>query len=126
MKGRRGEEGKRRGLAPLIPSSSLLLFSSSLPPCLCVSVVQGSGSPEDMSVNVLRAGAAEAVITPPLGVDMTGFGGRPGPASGVYRDLYVRTLVLELGGAPKRVEQPQKIFERVRSWTCTSSPITGS
>src|SRR5436190_6155541 len=34
--------------------------------------------------------------------------------------------VLELGGAPNFVEQPQKILERVRSWTCTSSPMTGS
>jgi hypothetical protein len=33
---------------------------------------------------------------------------------------------LELGGAPKLVGHPQKIFVRVASWTCTSSPITGS
>ena len=31
-----------------------------------------------------------------------------------------------LGGAPKRVEQEQKIFDAVRSWTCTSRPMTGS
>src|SRR6266581_1402679 len=31
-----------------------------------------------------------------------------------------------LGGAPKLVGQPQKIFVRVASWTCTSKPITGS
>ena len=35
-----------------------------------------------------------------------------------------QTLVL--GGAPKPVGQPQKILVRVLSWTCTSSPITGS
>src|SRR5207302_8384060 len=35
-----------------------------------------------------------------------------------------QTLVL--GGSPKRVEQPQKIFVRVRSWTWTSKPMTGS
>src|SRR6516165_4080419 len=34
--------------------------------------------------------------------------------------------VLELGGSPKRVEQEQKILDCVRSWTCTSSPITAS
>jgi hypothetical protein len=33
---------------------------------------------------------------------------------------------LVFGGAPKLVGQPQKIFVRVASWTCTSSPITGS
>src|SRR3954465_10695870 len=30
------------------------------------------------------------------------------------------------GGAPNFVEQPQKILLAVSSWTCTSSPITGS
>ena len=30
------------------------------------------------------------------------------------------------GGPPKLVGQPQKILVRVESWTCTSSPITGS
>src|ERR1700723_746787 len=35
-----------------------------------------------------------------------------------------QTLVL--GGSPKRVEQEQKIFDTVKSWTCTSKPITGS
>src|ERR1700730_18636326 len=33
---------------------------------------------------------------------------------------------LLLGGSPKRVEQPQKIFVRVSSWTWTSKPITVS
>jgi hypothetical protein len=45
----------------------------------------------------LKAGAAETVITPPLGIDLTGFGGRPGPGDGVHSDLYARALVLELG-----------------------------
>src|SRR5580692_1024593 len=35
-----------------------------------------------------------------------------------------QTLVF--GGAPKRVEHEQKILDTVNSWTCTSSPITGS
>src|SRR5437660_5765535 len=34
--------------------------------------------------------------------------------------------VLLLGVAPKRVEHEQKILVAVSSWTCTSSPITGS
>src|SRR5205807_7638134 len=33
---------------------------------------------------------------------------------------------LVFGGSPKRVEQPQKIFVLVRSWTWTSRPMTGS
>src|SRR5579885_2268247 len=35
-----------------------------------------------------------------------------------------QTLVL--GGAPNFVEHEQKILVTVSSWTCTSSPITGS
>src|ERR1700677_5014359 len=35
-----------------------------------------------------------------------------------------QTLVF--GGAPKRVEHEQKILDTVKSWTCTSSPTTGS
>src|SRR3989442_13895730 len=31
-----------------------------------------------------------------------------------------------LGGAPNAVGQVQKILLRVRSWACTSSPMTGS
>src|SRR5216683_7101881 len=46
-----------------------------------------------------------------------------GKAPGIPRHTG-QTLVL--GGAPKRVEQEQKIFDAVRSWTCTSSPMTGS
>jgi hypothetical protein len=34
--------------------------------------------------------------------------------------------VLALGGAPKRVEQEQKILVSVLSWAWTSSPMTGS
>src|SRR5579864_8789346 len=35
-----------------------------------------------------------------------------------------QTLVF--GGSPKRVEHEQKILLTVKSWTCTSSPMTGS
>jgi hypothetical protein len=31
-----------------------------------------------------------------------------------------------LGSSPNKVEHPQKIFDRVKSWAWTSSPITGS
>jgi hypothetical protein len=34
--------------------------------------------------------------------------------------------VNELGSSPKAVEHPQKIFDFVRSWACTSRPMTGS
>ncbi len=35
-----------------------------------------------------------------------------------------QTLVL--GASPKRLRHPQKILVAVRSWTCTSRPMTGS
>lgn len=47
-----------------------------------------------------RAGVAEADITPPLGVDMTGYGNRPGPADHVLDRLAVRALVLQHGDEP--------------------------
>src|ERR1700758_51831 len=48
---------------------------------------------------------------------------RTGRAPGMPRQTG-QTFVL--GGAPKRVEQEQKIFDAVRSCTCTSRPMTGS
>lgn len=48
-----------------------------------------------------RAGAAEVKITPPVGVDLCGYGGRPGPSVGVHDDLWGHALVLDDG--PSRV-----------------------
>jgi neutral ceramidase len=45
----------------------------------------------------LRAGAAEAVITPPVGSDLSGYAARPGPSVGVHDDLWGRALVLDDG-----------------------------
>ena len=53
----------------------------------------------------------------------TTFWFKTGNAPGIPRHTG-QTLVF--GGAPNLLEQPQKIFESVRSWTWTSSPITGS
>lgn len=44
------------------------------------------------------AGAAEVVITPPLGVPLTGFAGRASGATGVHDDLFARALVVETNG----------------------------
>jgi hypothetical protein len=41
------------------------------------------------------AGAAELDITPPLGVSMTGYAGRPGPADHILDPLSVRALALQ-------------------------------
>jgi neutral ceramidase len=43
----------------------------------------------------LRAGAARLEITPPIGVDLTGFVARENPNIGVRDPLYVRALVLD-------------------------------
>jgi neutral ceramidase len=51
----------------------------------------------EVSVGQLRAGAGEVCITPPVGVDLSGFGFREGPSEGVHDDLFCRVLVLDDG-----------------------------
>lgn len=46
----------------------------------------------------LKVGVSERVITPPIGIPMGGYAGRPGPAVGVHDDLKARALVIEAGG----------------------------
>ena len=46
----------------------------------------------------LRAGVASVNITPPVGLDLTGFGGRAGPCIGIHDDLYAKALVVESEG----------------------------
>jgi hypothetical protein len=48
----------------------------------------------------LLAGAAERVITPPVGVDLTGFGDRPSGCTDIHDDLYARAVVLAAADAP--------------------------
>ena len=43
----------------------------------------------------LRAGAARIEITPPVGIDLTGYLARQNPSVGVRDPLYVRALVLD-------------------------------
>jgi len=45
----------------------------------------------------LKCGAAEVNITPPVGIDMTGFGGRKSGAVGIHDDLFAKALVLDDG-----------------------------
>jgi hypothetical protein len=44
---------------------------------------------------LLRAGAARIEITPPVGIDLTGYLARENPSTGVRDPLYVRALVLD-------------------------------
>jgi hypothetical protein len=48
-------------------------------------------------MNGLSAGAAAAVITPRVGVDLSGYAARPGPSVGVHDELWCRALVLDDG-----------------------------
>ena len=50
-----------------------------------------------MSETRFKAGVAVANITPPVGVDMTGFGGRPSGAIGIHDDLFAKVLELDDG-----------------------------
>jgi len=43
----------------------------------------------------LEIGAAKVDVTPPVGVDLTGFGARPGPSKGIHKPLFARVLVLK-------------------------------
>lgn len=43
----------------------------------------------------LLAGVAKIVITPPVGIDLTGFGNRSGPSTSVHDDLRAAALYLE-------------------------------
>jgi len=72
-----------------------------------------------MDVWLMRQPSAIAAST----AKSTAFRFRTGRAPGSPRQTG-QTLVL--GGSPKRVEHEQKILVAVKSWTCTSSPITGS
>jgi len=47
--------------------------------------------------DALLAGARSIIITPPVGVDLTGFGGRSGPSEGVHDDLRACALYLSTG-----------------------------
>ena len=50
-----------------------------------------------MSEPTIAAGTASAKITPPVGVELTGYAGRPGPSAGVHDELYAKALVLDDG-----------------------------
>src|SRR5689334_882485 len=45
----------------------------------------------------LRAGAARVEITPPIGIDLTGYLARQNPSDSVRDPLFVRALVLDDG-----------------------------
>lgn len=45
----------------------------------------------------LRAGAARVCITPPVGIELSGYLLRDQPSTGIHDDLYARALVLEEG-----------------------------
>jgi hypothetical protein len=49
--------------------------------------------------SILFAGAAETIITPPAGVDLSGYAAREGPSTGVHDDLWCRAVVLGDGVA---------------------------
>jgi hypothetical protein len=51
----------------------------------------------NISHSGLSAGAARIDLTPPPGVDLTGFGWRDGPSTGVHDAIYARALALDDG-----------------------------
>jgi neutral ceramidase len=55
--------------------------------------------PATPTVTRLRLGAAKAVITPPVGSELSGFVARTAPMAGVHDELYARALVFAGEGA---------------------------
>lgn len=45
----------------------------------------------------MRAGIVRTKITPPVGIDLTGYIGRPGPSARIHDDLYATALILDDG-----------------------------
>ncbi|MGQ9515297.1 MAG: neutral/alkaline non-lysosomal ceramidase N-terminal domain-containing protein [Thermoproteota archaeon] len=45
----------------------------------------------------LKSGRAVANITPPVGLHLTGFAGRSGPAQGIHDELYAKSIVISDG-----------------------------
>ena len=52
---------------------------------------------EERQMSQLRVGAGVVCITPPIGVDLSGFGFREGPSEGLHDDLFLRVLLLDDG-----------------------------
>src|SRR6516165_8295619 len=52
----------------------------------------------DVRAEGLRVGAADVVITPPVGAPMAGYYSRRA-SEGVHDDLHAKALVIEVGGA---------------------------
>lgn len=46
---------------------------------------------------MLTAGTARSVITPPVGVELSGYAGRPGPSTGIHDNIYAKALVIDDG-----------------------------
>lgn len=46
----------------------------------------------------MRLGSSKICITPPAGIDLSGYGLREQPSVGVHDDLFARALFLEQGG----------------------------
>lgn len=79
--------------------------------------------------NEMRAGVAAVNITPPVGVELTGFGSRAGPSAGVHDDLYARALVFDDGAlrlglvTTDLLGLDQQLVDRVRSLASQTAGI---
>jgi hypothetical protein len=87
--------------------------------------------PDEVPARILRAGAATANITPPLGEPIVG-GFDPFPATNVHDELHVRTLVLDDGSTRlafaicDNVGIPREVFDAARGLIESETQIPGS
>lgn len=65
----------------------------------------------------MKAGAAQVCITPPVGIELSGYVDRQQPSIGVHDDLYARGLYLEEGGG-KLLWLHCDLIGFMREWAC--------
>ena len=65
----------------------------------------------------MKCGASQVSITPPAGIELSGYAARVQPSVGLYDDLYVRGLFLE-AGAEKLLWLHADLIGFDHAWTC--------
>src|SRR3974377_959829 len=79
-----------------------------------------------------RAGAAEAVITPPVGTLLDGYSGREGGAVGVHDDLHARALVVDDGStsaapvSPGLIRVDRRLVASIRERASSATGVPAS
>ena len=63
----------------------------------CQETIADANDADRDTTKTLKAGMAKTVITPPVGTQLSGYGGRTDPSTEVLDDLYAKALVFDDG-----------------------------